>query len=480
MFASTPAKLPLVTVAILTYNRPHYLREALAAIVNQTYAHLEILVCDNASDRLTFDVVSSFEDARILHLRQGINKGVAGNYCEAIRRASGEYLLVTHDDDIMESNLVESQVRILQADPRCVAVGSNVSTIDKDGRLVQERLLPLHEPLRFQKGQYIEEWSKNQFTIPITSVMSRRKMGGRSVGLVKPGTRPLEVGVYGDIYAMCELNLFGDVVVLDAPLLRYRQHGQQDSFADDLIASGVLLHEHLARLCRRRAPELVPLVKARGLNYLALSHIATLPDTLANHSRLEAKISAVDRKWQTKCASLDEMTPTSLSFEILKHYLGMSEWQRLNLRVVPESEFPEAYLESWLALRVAGNFSICDAMGIEPGAKVAILGSVFNAFNLALDCVQSGRQVVTFLDSNVGRQGKTMGGIPIAPPAWLASHGHEIDVVLISSERDRAQGIRAFLQQHLPENWKGDICYWRDGIRHMTKVSMRTLQADAA
>lgn len=480
MPSSARLKQPLVTIAILTYNRPHYLREALSAALQQTYPNLEILICDNASDLATFEVIREFEDDRIVHLRQSVNKGVVGNYYEAARRATGEYALITHDDDIMEATLVERQIRVLEENPECVAVASNVSTIDKDGLCVQERLLPIQAPLCFPKGDYVKEWVRTQLTLPITTVMCRRKLKGRSVGVVNPNVKPLEIGVYGDIYGMCRLNLFGDIVLLDEPLLRYRQHGQQDSFSDDLIDSGVLFHEHLARLCRRRAPELVPLIKGRRLHYLTLSYLSMFPDSLAKPLHLKAKVSDLDQEWQAKCASLDEKTPTSLLFEILKHYLGISTLPKQNLRTVPENEFPESYLESWLALRVADDFSICDAMGIEPGAKVAILGSVFNAFNLALDCVQSGRQVVTFLDSNVGRQGKTMGGFPIAPPAWLASHGHEIDVVLISSERDRAQGIRAFLQQHLPENWKGDICYWRDGIRHMTKVSMRTLQADAA
>ena len=40
---------PLVSVMLLSYNRPAYLQEALVSLLNQSYQNLEITVVDNPS-----------------------------------------------------------------------------------------------------------------------------------------------------------------------------------------------------------------------------------------------------------------------------------------------------------------------------------------------------------------------------------------------------------------------------------------------
>lgn len=465
---------PLVSVVILTYNRPHYLRESLMAAVNQTYTKLEILVCDNASDDETYQFIKAIGDARVVHVRRNVNGGVAGNYYEAAKRAAGKYVLITHDDDIMEPTLVERQVEVLDNHPDCVAVASNVSVVDKDGHLVQQKLLPIDERLYFRRGEYIEKWTRSQFAIPVTTLMYRKTMKNRNwwnwkaagkAGIVDPDEEPLDIGVFGDIHGMCQLNLRGDIAVLDQPLLRYRQHGQQDSFADDLIKGGVLLYKYLARLVRRDASHLVPLIRGRRLHCLALRQITQSRESLLRPAMLKAKISSLDRRWRKRAVSMDDKTPTSWLFELLKLYLGIPTSRYRGLSETPRDESPDAWMESWLARKSADGLSIADALGFKPGSRIAILGSVFTAYILALDCVQAGHTVTTFLDSSRARQGKPMGGIPIRPPAWLKDHGHDIDVLIISSERNRADGLRAFLEQFLPAGWNGGIYYWRDALR---------------
>jgi len=41
---------PLVSVVITHYNRPEYLRQAIASIENQDYANLEVILVDDASN----------------------------------------------------------------------------------------------------------------------------------------------------------------------------------------------------------------------------------------------------------------------------------------------------------------------------------------------------------------------------------------------------------------------------------------------
>lgn len=456
-----------VTVAILTHNRAGYLRQALEAAVGQTFRDIEILIFDNASTDETFQVVRAFNDPRILYLRQSVNKGVHGNYAEAALRSSGRYVLITHDDDIMEPTLVERQVALLDADPDCMAVSSNVSVINASGEILQPRLLPFQEDRVFEVGDYVKSWAESQLALPITSLMYRIKPG---VGLHPKDRPPLEITVYGDIFSLSQLNLHGRIVLIADPLMRYRQHGQQDSFTDDLIHGGVLLHRHLYRLYRRKLPAALPYIRAGGLRYEVQQAVIQSKARLSNPATLTRKIRSMADKWAEVSLEPRERVLYSLSFELLKSYLGLPLHATGMLAFPPEGETPEAYLGAWLALRGRCGFRICDHLPLPKGAHIGILGSVFNAYLLGLDAVASGHTIVTFLDSNLGRQGTRLGGVPVNAPAWLKENASRLDVILLSSERERTRSLSAFLHQFLPADWGGQILGWRDAVRALDSL----------
>lgn len=48
---------PLVSVLIPTYNRPHYFKEALDSVINQTYRNIEIIIGDDSTNNETEELV---------------------------------------------------------------------------------------------------------------------------------------------------------------------------------------------------------------------------------------------------------------------------------------------------------------------------------------------------------------------------------------------------------------------------------------
>lgn len=51
---------PLVSVVIPTYNRSHYLRQALRSVLAQSYSNFEVIVVDDGSADGTATVVGDF------------------------------------------------------------------------------------------------------------------------------------------------------------------------------------------------------------------------------------------------------------------------------------------------------------------------------------------------------------------------------------------------------------------------------------
>ena len=99
---------PLVTIGIPTYNRADgYLKDAIESALNQTYANLEIIISDNCSSDDTGLIVESFNDPRIKYYRHNENIGANNNFNFCLKKASGIFFLLLHDDDLIDEDFVE-------------------------------------------------------------------------------------------------------------------------------------------------------------------------------------------------------------------------------------------------------------------------------------------------------------------------------------------------------------------------------------
>lgn len=98
----------LISIIVPIYNMEEYLDECIASICNQTYTNLEILLIDDGSKDKSGTMADAWrkkdERCKVFHQANG-GISVARNL--GISKASGEYLIFTDSDDILESNMVE-------------------------------------------------------------------------------------------------------------------------------------------------------------------------------------------------------------------------------------------------------------------------------------------------------------------------------------------------------------------------------------
>jgi glycosyltransferase domain-containing protein len=215
--------MPKVTVAIPTYNRAHYLKEAIESVLNQTYTDYELLVVDNASTDNTEEVVKSFNDKRIKYIKNETNIGMVNNWNKCIDLAKGEYLIIFHDDDIMKPELLEKEVEILDNNEDVILVGCNKEYIDSNGNLINEREFKIYKDIIFKKYEFIKETCVSKIGISISSSMYRISL------LKKNNLYYREKAQFGcDLYFLFELNSYDyKLYLLNCPLLKYRIHSEQ-------------------------------------------------------------------------------------------------------------------------------------------------------------------------------------------------------------------------------------------------------------
>ncbi len=106
---------PRVSVILPTHNRLALFRRALASVLSQTMADVEVWVIDNACTDGTREYLAQLGDARVKTLHLETYSGVSAARNAAIAQARGELLAFQDDDDIWLPDKLEKQIACLDA-----------------------------------------------------------------------------------------------------------------------------------------------------------------------------------------------------------------------------------------------------------------------------------------------------------------------------------------------------------------------------
>jgi glycosyltransferase involved in cell wall biosynthesis len=117
--ASAAGGTALVSVVIAVYNGEATIGEAIASVLGQTLAPLEIIVVDDGSEDRTPAIVDqlALAHACLRRVRQDPNAGQAAALNRGIAEACGAYLAFLDADDVWMPDKSARQVAMLAADP---------------------------------------------------------------------------------------------------------------------------------------------------------------------------------------------------------------------------------------------------------------------------------------------------------------------------------------------------------------------------
>lgn len=171
--------MSLVTIAIPTYNRLAYLKEAVASARAQTYRNIEILIGDDGStpDTQTWAESLAAIDPRIRYQRNETNRGMAGNWNTLVDAARGEFMVILADDDRLLPDFVE---RLVKASGGGFSVTfSNHFLIDDHGRRLEQESIEFTRHYRRDKltdGEVADAaTSVWQNSVPISAALMRTR-----------------------------------------------------------------------------------------------------------------------------------------------------------------------------------------------------------------------------------------------------------------------------------------------------------------
>ncbi|MEM9170614.1 MAG: glycosyltransferase family 2 protein, partial [Pseudomonadota bacterium] len=155
--APTPAR-PLVSAVITAYDRPDFLREAIASARAQTYPRMEIIVVDDCSPTDLSAVVASFPDGAVRYERLEKNSGANVARNRGVALARGEFVAFLDDDDIWRPDKTDRQIAAIGAREACLggfgAVGDATDVAIWPHEIIDEDAVRLGNPFCGASGLF--------------------------------------------------------------------------------------------------------------------------------------------------------------------------------------------------------------------------------------------------------------------------------------------------------------------------------------
>lgn len=239
-----------ISIAIPTYNRKEYLRDAIKSILRQTHRDFILYIFDNASDYDIQGFLSEFNDERIKLIRSERNLGNLSNFERIFSYEFGtEYLVVFHDDDTMSPDFLRFNAEQLDCCPNAVFVGSRMNFVSNPSRMssheYKERV-PQAKKLPDQCS--FVKLLLSDFDLCFDSVMYRTRYLTHDLDVFTK-----KYSKWFDRPYLVHLSAKGPILVSSARLLNYRVHSNQDSQSptqdgeEELLALYVLYKEIIMR-----------------------------------------------------------------------------------------------------------------------------------------------------------------------------------------------------------------------------------------
>lgn len=106
---------PLVSVLVPVFNRERFIRRCVESALEQTEAHLEVVVVDNASIDRTWDICQDLavKDHRVRIFRNPTNIGAVRNWRRCLDEARGKFGKFLFSDDLIRPQFLEKTVPLL-------------------------------------------------------------------------------------------------------------------------------------------------------------------------------------------------------------------------------------------------------------------------------------------------------------------------------------------------------------------------------
>ena len=165
-----------LSIMIPTYLRNNFLLETIDSALAQTVrTKYEIVVVDNnddPNDLGTLNVIKKYGADKVCYYKNEKNLGMFGNWNRCIELARGDWVLILHDDDLIENDYLEEMIKVLNRYPESFCIGCDHKEIDLDGMVKTTKKTALNRILDIMgKGKTFQLKIKDMYYIHPIDIM---------------------------------------------------------------------------------------------------------------------------------------------------------------------------------------------------------------------------------------------------------------------------------------------------------------------
>jgi glycosyltransferase involved in cell wall biosynthesis/SAM-dependent methyltransferase len=155
---------PVISVIITCYNYGHYLAQAIASVVQQTYTTTEILVVDDGSTDNTREVAARHPQVKYIYQQ---NQGLSAARNTGIAQSTGEYLVFLDADDWLLPDALAINLALFRQAPTIAFCYGGYTAMYETGRELVLLPPPSDQP-------FLDLLAKGNFIAMIATVMFAR------------------------------------------------------------------------------------------------------------------------------------------------------------------------------------------------------------------------------------------------------------------------------------------------------------------
>ena len=129
--------MSLLTIVLMTHNRPVLAVNAIESILNQSEKDFKLVVSDNSSNKELQEIMEA-RFPQVEHKSWFPGMPLAEHFKKVISLVDTAYFVMFHDDDLMEPDYVKRILEEFKKEPHAAAIATNAWKIDKDGEKIQD------------------------------------------------------------------------------------------------------------------------------------------------------------------------------------------------------------------------------------------------------------------------------------------------------------------------------------------------------
>lgn len=227
-----------ISVAMCTYNGAEFLPAQLESILAQSRKPDQIVVCDDGSTDETRAILQSFEkklpDVILLNFNKK-NLGSIRNFEQAIKLCNGDVIALSDQDDVWRQDKLQLIEKAFNKQSTGL-VFSDAEIVDENLQSLNRRMwdevdFNSHKRKLLDNGRALDVlvtgWT-------VTGATMAFRSGFAKICLPVPDG----IAMIHDGWIALSIAAVADVLAIDEPLIKYRQHGKQQIGAPERVEPG--------------------------------------------------------------------------------------------------------------------------------------------------------------------------------------------------------------------------------------------------